>query len=89
MALPGSSGSSRSLIPLALLLLAAGSSSACASAGGPRVPGPDQIPSLERTAAANPADVDVRVRLGAAYRAAGRLDDAQRVLESAYAVAPS
>jgi len=89
MTLPGSPGSSRSFVPLALVLLLAGSSSACATAGGPRAPGPEQIPSLERTAAANPSDVDTRVRLGAAYRAAGRLDDAQRVLEAAYAVAPS
>jgi tetratricopeptide (TPR) repeat protein len=89
MALPGSPASSRSFFTLALVVLVAGSSSACASAGGPRVPGPDQIPSLERSAAANPADVDVRVRLGAAYRAAGRLDDAQRVLEGAYAVDPT
>jgi len=89
MALPGSPGSSRSFFPLALVLLLASSSAACATAGGPRAPGPDQIPSLERTAAANPSDVDTRVRLGAAYRAAGRLDDAQRVLEAAYALDPS
>jgi len=91
MALPGSPGSSRSSLSLALLLLLAGSSWGCASGGlgGPRVPGPEQIPALERTAAANPSDVDVRVRLGAAYRAAGRLDDAQRVLQAAYALDPS
>ncbi len=57
----------------------------CAGAGfrAPRTPGPEEIPGLERAVASSPADVDLRVRLGAAYRAAGRLNDARRVLEQA------
>lgn len=76
---------------LVLLVLTAGSVWGCASGGlqAPAPPGPEQIPALQRSAAANPTDVDVRVRLGAAYRAAGRLDDAERVLEAALKLNPS
>ncbi len=91
MAVPGSPGSPRSFrVPIVLLVLAA-SSWGCATGGigSPSAPGPEQIPALERDAAADPGNVDVRVRLGAAYRAAGRLDDAQRVLEDALQLDPS
>jgi Tfp pilus assembly protein PilF/TolB-like protein len=62
----------------------------CAGAGfqAPRAPGPEEIPALERATASSPRDVDLRVRLGAAYRAAGRLDDARRVLEDALRTDP-
>lgn len=47
-----------------------------------------QIPALEQELAASPADADVLVRLGAAYRAAGRTADARTVLERAVELGP-
>ncbi|HEY0035519.1 MAG TPA: tetratricopeptide repeat protein, partial [Longimicrobium sp.] len=46
------------------------------------------LPALERRVAARPDDAAAAVRLGAAYRQAGRLDDARRVLEDAARRAP-
>ncbi len=81
-------GTRRSLRSVGLLLLTAGLSWGCTTGAyrAPEAPTPEQIPSLEREAAAGPTDVDVLVRLGAAYRAAGRLDDARRVLQQALRV---
>lgn len=78
----------RDLRSVALLLLAVAFSWGCSTGGyrAPEAPKPAEIPGLEREAAAGPNDVDVLVRLGAAYRAAGRLDDAKRVLERALRV---
>jgi tetratricopeptide (TPR) repeat protein len=47
-----------------------------------------EIPALEARVQDAPADVSAAVRLGAAYREAGRLDDARRVLEQAHGRAP-
>lgn len=68
----------------ALVVLLAG----CASGGAPPVPHAVDVPLLEDRRALNPADVDLQVRLGAAYRAAGRLDEARAVLERARARSP-
>lgn len=78
----------RDLHPLRLLLLVVALSWGCSTGGyrAPEAPTPAEIPGLERAAAAGPNDVDVLVRLGAAYRAAGRLDDAKRVLQRALRV---
>jgi tetratricopeptide (TPR) repeat protein len=46
------------------------------------------IPALEQRVARAPDDAAAAVRLGAAYREAGRLDDARRVLEQAVQRAP-
>ncbi|MGD8319983.1 MAG: tetratricopeptide repeat protein, partial [Gemmatimonadota bacterium] len=72
----------RSLGPLLLLT---GLLWGCTTGGfqAPAAPKPEEIPALEREAAAGSNDVDVLVRLGAAYRAADRLDDAERVLQQA------
>ncbi len=81
-------GSTRSHRSLGLLLVGASVLWSCGTGGfrAPAAPKPEEIPALERAAASAPRDVDALVRLGAAYRAAGRLDDAQRVLEDALRV---
>ena len=72
------------LLPLALLAALG----ACAAAGSPRTtPAPD-LPALEARVAADPADVEAAVQLGAAYRGAGRLDEAVRVLADVRERAP-
>lgn len=92
MAASGSRAFRRAFPIPSLLTLAASVAvlQGCAGVGarGPRAPGPEEIPALERAAAYSPGNVEVRVRLGAAYRAAGRLDDARRVLEEALAADP-
>jgi tetratricopeptide (TPR) repeat protein len=67
--------------PAVLLTLAlAAALAACAAAGPPQTaPAPD-VPALEARLAADPADAEAAVQLGAAYRDARRLDDAVRVL---------
>lgn len=66
-------------LTLATVLL----TTACAGAfSPPEPPSPDQIPELEVRLAERPSDADVAARLGAAYGAANRADDAVRVLES-------
>lgn len=46
---------------------------------------PEQIPELERTLAGAPYDVDAGTRLGVAYYAADRLEDARTTLQSVVA----
>lgn len=48
----------------------------------PQPPSPEQIPELEAAAALRPGDADAATRLGAAYREAGRLDDALETLRA-------
>lgn len=48
----------------------------------PPPPSPEQIPDLEARHATRPGDAEVATRLGAAYREAGRLEDAATLLES-------
>ena len=75
----------RRALLLAGLLLAGG----CAGAADPPASAPGAaLPALEIRAAQAPGDVDAAVRLGDAYRRAGRLDDARQVLEAAHRLAP-
>lgn len=61
----------------------------CACAPPPRIaPVPAEIPALEAAAARDPRDPVAAVRLAAAYRAAGRMDDARTLLERTLANAP-
>jgi Tfp pilus assembly protein PilF/TolB-like protein len=61
----------------------------CACTPPPRpAPVPAQIPALEAAAGRAPGDPVPAVRLAAAYRAAGRADDARTLLERALANAP-
>lgn len=68
-----------------LLLLTAATliAGACAGLGDPPGPSPQEIPELEARVSSDPTDAAAASRLGAAYRAAGRLDDAREVLEDA------
>jgi hypothetical protein len=53
-------------------------------AGGPdplRTPTPAEVPALESAFEADPADVDLGLLLSAAYREAGRTDDAFDLIE--------
>jgi TolB-like protein len=72
---------------LALVLsLAAG---ACRTGGTPApATAAAAIPALETRAARAPGDAETALRLGAAYRDAGRMDDAVRVLAAAHERAP-
>jgi tetratricopeptide (TPR) repeat protein len=54
-----------------------------------RTPTPNDIPRLEATLQRDTADVATRIQLGAAYRAADRLEDARMHLERAVAAAPA
>jgi tetratricopeptide (TPR) repeat protein len=63
----------------ALLLLSGLVTVGCASSGFQ--PRPDEIPSLERATARAPQDGEMATRLGAAYYAAGRHDEARAVLQ--------
>jgi tetratricopeptide (TPR) repeat protein len=72
-----------------LSLAAATLGSGCAGAfSAPEPPTPDQIPPLEIRHAERPADADVATRLAAAYREAGRVDEAVDLLESTLASNP-
>jgi len=64
---------------------------ACATVGGPggSPPDPAEIPFLEADRARDGGNLDVLVRLGAAYRAAGRLNEARSTLEQAVQFAPT
>jgi tetratricopeptide (TPR) repeat protein len=68
------------------ILITTGGCAGTAPATSP-APGAD-IPALEQRVARAPDDAAAAVRLGAAYRDAGRLDDARRVLEQAVQRAP-
>ena len=57
---------------------------ACAAVGPSVSPG--EIPALEARLETSPEDVNARVRLGAAYGAAGRAADARETLEAAVAM---
>lgn len=59
---------------------------ACAGLGPVEEVSPSEIPALEARRADHPEDGDLLVRLGAAYSAAGRLDDAVTVLSDATAL---
>jgi len=62
---------------------------ACASAGGlPAAPDAADIPFLEASVAADPGDVDAGTSLAAGYRAAGRYDDARRLVDRLLEGAP-
>jgi TolB-like protein len=50
---------------------------------GPGVPAPEEVPQLEAQLAADPADPAILVPLAAAYREAGRTDEARTLLERA------
>jgi tetratricopeptide (TPR) repeat protein len=72
-----------------LSLTAATLGSGCAGAfSAPEPPTPDQIPALEIRHAERPADADVATRLAAAYREAGRVEEAVGLLESTLASNP-
>ncbi|MDB4951680.1 MAG: hypothetical protein JWM27_4329, partial [Gemmatimonadetes bacterium] len=71
----------------ALAAVLAFSLSACFLAGTP-APAPSDLRALEAQVNARPADTDAALRLAAAYRAAGRLDDARVLLERTVANAP-
>lgn len=84
--------SARSRRPLHLLLvgLACLAAPACATMGPPSAaPDPSEIPFLEVERARDGGNIDLLVRLGAAYRAADRLEDAQSTLEQAVRLAPT
>jgi tetratricopeptide (TPR) repeat protein len=63
------------------LLLPLLATAGCAS--GAFQPRAEDIPALERAAARTPADAELLTRLGAAYHAAGRHEDARRLLQQA------
>lgn len=79
--------SARRLLSPGLARVLAGTSSilcaiaGCAPALGPLRVAPEQIPVLETTLQADTSDAITRIHLAAAYRAAGRLDDARVLLE--------
>ena len=66
-----------------LLVVAAAGVSACAAAPRVGVPTAADVPSLEARYRSAPGDADLRVRLAAGYRAAGRPADAIALLEPA------
>jgi TolB-like protein len=78
---------------LAFSALSASGLSLCASAcflAGRPAPAPSAagVPALEADVARRPGDAGAALRLAAAYRSAGRLDDARVLLERAAANAP-
>jgi thioredoxin-like negative regulator of GroEL len=79
--------SRRSLDPF-LLLAAAMLGGSTGAAAQSRAEPVEDVPALEARVAADPADVAAAVRLGGAYRDAGRLADARRVLEGVHRRAP-
>jgi tetratricopeptide (TPR) repeat protein len=69
--------------PVRSLMLAtlAGVASACATMPAARIAAPAEIPAMEARYRSSPGDADLRLRLAVAYQAAGRAQDAVRVLE--------
>lgn len=63
--------------------------SGCATTLIPALPAPAEIPELEASLAATPTDLPMLVRLGVAYRQAGRLDSARNTLEQAVSREPA
>lgn len=86
-----SSARPRRPLPLLVVGLACLTAPACATTAGMpgSAPDPSEIPFLETERARDGENVDLLVRLGAAYRAADRLEDAQAVLEQAVQLAPT
>jgi tetratricopeptide (TPR) repeat protein len=72
------------LLALGLLLL--GGCAVAPHAIAP--PTPEEIPRLEASLAERPSDVDLLLRVGAAYREGGRLGEARAALERAHALSP-
>lgn len=72
----------------AALLAGLVTAGACAGATPPQAGPTAEIPALEARVQRQPDDVQSAVRLGAAYREAGRLDEARRVLDEAHGRAP-
>lgn len=81
----------RILVRLRLLLLLLPASACVPAVQGPPAgfPSPAEIPGLESQLARDSTSVPVLVRLGVAYREAGRPQEAQAVLERAAALAPA
>jgi TolB-like protein len=75
--------------PAGVLIVAFGGSVGCAATVRPPLPSPDEIPSLEASLAATPGELAVQVRLGVAYREAGRLEGARNILERAVTQDPT
>lgn len=75
--------------PTTLVLALALAAGACGTGGAPPATAPaSAIPALEARVTRAPGDVEAAVRLGAAYRDAGRMDDAARMLSAAHQRAP-
>lgn len=73
----------------AALTLVAAAGCAAPPPQPPAMPAPGgDVAALEGELAGNPASVSIRVRLGAAYREAGRLEEARTVLEPAARAEP-
>lgn len=70
-------------------LLAALLSTGCASSRAPAVITPEEIPALEARVARDASDLYAMLRLGAAYRSTGRLQEAGSLLECALALDPA
>lgn len=64
-------------------------SAGCVTAVAPALPSPTEIPSLEANLLGAPNSVPTMVRLGVAYREAGRLDDARLLLQQAVGLDPT
>lgn len=80
---------SATLALLAVVPLVAGlGGCTTATSDGPAPPHPSLIPALEARLASEEGLVEVMARLGAAYREAGRLDEARETLERAVALDP-
>lgn len=75
--------------PTTLVLALSLAAAACGTGGAPPATAPAAaIPALEARITRAPGDLEAAIRLGAAYRDAGRLDDAARVLSAAHQRAP-
>jgi TolB-like protein len=75
-------------LPLLLPLLLTVACTPVLQGPPPGFPTPAEVPELEARLASDSASVPVLVRLGVAYREAGRTEDARAALERAAALAP-